>query len=89
MANLGAFFAKPGLLAPPEKQQKKSEIINVSESLQSATLVQVDSDLDKSHSKKHKNHSLDQDLAEVKKMEDEEKSIHAKKTALKKKLAKK
>ena len=38
MANLGAFFSKPGLIGPDLKQ-KKTEIINVSESLQAATLV--------------------------------------------------
>ena len=61
MANLGAFFSKPGLLGP-DLQAKKSQIINVSESLQAATLVQLDSDLDKKKHKHHKAHAKSQFL---------------------------
>ena len=98
MAKMGAFFSKPGLLGP-DLEPKKANVINVSESLQSATLVQVDSDLDKKHKKKkkqhhHKKHTKSVDSAsasdadeEEQELDREEQAILAKKAALKKKLA--
>ena len=96
MAKMGAFFTKPGLLGP-DLQPKKANVINVSESLQAATLVQIDSDLDKKHKKKHHkkvkhhNKSVDSESEseEEKELDREEEAILAKKAALKKKLARK
>ena len=97
MAKMGAFFTKPGLLGP-DLQPKKANVINVSESLQAATLVQIDSDLDKKHKKKKQHHkkvkhskSVDSESEseEEKELDREEEAILAKKAALKKASLKK
>jgi hypothetical protein len=88
MANLGAFFSKPGLLPPPPKKQ---QIVSVTQSLQAATLLQLHSDIDKKHHKKS-HHSHDDDLEEqraLEALEKQEAEIKEKKANLRKKLAKK